>query len=68
MTTRTTTATVKSPRTYQQWLMTLVSIGQTYGIDSYQWKQTLTAASRDLLFRTWALRDAAITAIKAVRQ
>jgi hypothetical protein len=66
--TTTTTASVKAQRTYNEWRIVLVSIGQTYGIGSYQWRVTLEAAYPDLLFRVWSLQDEAETAIRSVKR
>lgn len=44
-------------RSYNEWLLVAVSVGQTYGVASYQWNETLMAAARDISTRVWALND-----------
>lgn len=44
-------------RSYNDWLIIVVSVGQTYGVATTQWNEALTAAARDISTRVWALND-----------
>lgn len=50
-------------RTYNEWLLIAVSVGQLYRVNSAQWHECMTAAYKDLSTRIWALQDDAKVAI-----